>query len=218
MNKKKYFFITVLLFLFPRVIGCLKVIDLTKKPIEQSQLTFSERRSKYEKDVEKVREELNKRSGCRILGNSPRAISFLYSVYKSQKVEDFTAALMEESFFIELYSKEHIENCSVFGIITMANVSFAGKKNFIQKLLNKDYDCAPEKKLKHDFKPTEKDKEFAFFAKYKEFAPSIIQEVVSRGHLLKDVNIIALQLPQEIRNYIEELLFWLTFDERESLL
>jgi hypothetical protein len=208
IHKKNHFLMLCLFFLSSAAMGCMKLIEI-KKTVD--------RKSKYEKDVSEIKKEFHERHKSKyvVRGCNPSASTFLYSLYTAENGKDFDNALMAKGeFFIELYCKEQIEGCSALGMVTIAHVvSFGEKKEFIQKLLHKTYDCKSELKIKHEFKPTLVDKEFAFFAKFKEFAPSVIQEI----YIVRDINT-ELHIPQNIKNYIAKLLFWLKFDEMESLL
>jgi hypothetical protein len=234
MIHKKMICFIFLFYLFP-VSGCMKPIDLTKTPKDSQKLSFTERQAKYEQDAKVVKSTLHERRNARLItGFSPSGTNFLYSLYNAKNGNDFDNALMAKGeIFIQLYAKEQVGECSALGIVILAeSVSFQEKQNFIQKLLVKDYDCKPEEKIKHDFKPTLKDKEFAFFAKIKQFGPSIIQEISSKISLIRHMNAelqlldkapivrhteVGLQL-LSVRNYIEELLFLLNLEEKESLL
>lgn len=213
MISKKVICCTLLFYLFP-LSGCLKLIDLTKKPIEPSQLPFIERQAKYKQDVETVKNTLHeRRNSCRIFGNSPAGISFLYSVYTAKTGTDFDNALMAKGErYIQLYVDDRVEECSGIGIAILAeDVSFVEKKKFIQKLVGGIHYDEPHYVSQYTFTPTLQDKEFAFFATYKEYAPSIIKGIMS---YVRDDNFMS-GIPTDVKNYIAKLLFWVKFKDKE---
>jgi hypothetical protein len=216
IHKKSHFLALYLFFLSSIATGCMKLIE-AKKTTDEDCMTLFDRKLKYEKDILEIKNEFRERHKSKYIvrGCNPSASTFLYSLYTAANGRDFDNALMAKGeFFIELYCKEHIEGCSVLGIIAIANsVPFVEKKEFIQKLLYKKYDCKDDLKAKHEFRVTLKDKEFAFFAKFKEFSPSIIQEI----HWTRDIHA-ELHIPQNVKDHIAKLLFRLKFDDKESLL
>ncbi len=216
MISKKVICCALLLYIFP-VAGCLKLIDLTKKPIDISKLSLTERKLKYEQDVETVKKTLHERHNTRhITGFSSSGTTFLYSVYTAKTGVDFDNALTAKGeLFIQLYTQEQIEDCSALSIVMLAEyVSFAAKKKFIQKLLSGIYYDERDYVSQYTFTSTPKDKEIAFFTKYKECAPSVMRDIVP---YMYDDNFMP-DIPQEIKNCITKLLFWLQFDAQESLL
>ena len=146
MNKKIYFLMMLLIFLFPTLTACMKMIELKRGPTLQSKV-----------DVEQIKNEIRERNKSYIItGCSSAASRFFYSVLIAKNKNDLDNALMAKGeFFIPLYRKEQIQGCSALGIVMMANdVPTAEKKEFIQKLI-----------VQHQFKPTPEDKEIDSFEK-----------------------------------------------------
>ncbi len=238
MISKKVICFTLLFYLSP-LSGCLKLIDLTKKPTEPLQLSFGERQAKYEQDAEAVKKILHERRNARLItGFSPAGTTFLYSLYTAKRGADFDNALSSRGeFFVQLYAQERVEECSALGIVMLAeSVSFTKKKKFIQELVGGVHYDEFDHVAKYTFTPTIKDQEFAFFVKVKEFASLIIQEISTKILLIRHMNE-ELQLLDAlldkgpivrymecgkqllaVRKYIAELLFLLQLEEQESLL
>lgn len=187
-----------------------------KSDVSRQQEPLCDRKLRYTADVLRIKNDLEeRRKGYVVRGWSPTASAFLYSLYNAKTGFDFDKALMAKGeFFIPLYCGENIGGCSALGIVAIADsVLFTEKKEFIQKLLSYRCECESNFGGICRFVPTVKDKEFAFFAKLKECMPSIIQQI----YFIRDVNFIP-GMPEELKNYIAELLFWLKLDEKESLL
>jgi hypothetical protein len=205
-HKKTNFLVLCLFFLSFTATGCMKMITLKKEsdtpPVFESLYI---KKLKCENNILTIKNELlERRNGSVVRGWGPAASAFFYALYTAKNKVDFDNALMAKGeYFIPLYREEQINTCSALGIIAMNDhVLFTEKKEFTQKIIEK-----------YQFKPTVADKEFIFFAKFKQFAPSIIQEI----YYIRDINT-ELQIPQDIKDYIVELLFWLKCEEKESLL
>lgn len=205
---------SLLLCLFPLITQCM-LIELKQKTAEP-RFSLYERKLNYEKDLLAIKKNLKKRRNSYLIrGWSPAASVFFYSIYTAKTGADFDRALMAKGeFFIQLYTKEQVKGCSALGIVMSAeSVSFAERKNFVQKLLSGIYQDAFDHVAIYKFTLTPKDKEIALFTKFKEFAPAIIQEIYPICHINYEIDIL-----QNNNNYIAELLFWLKFNEKDSLL
>lgn len=204
IHKKTHFLMLLLFFLFSTITGCMEMIVLKKKSdSEQISESLFVKKLKCEDAIVTIKNALDERhNGHIVRGWSPAASLFLYSIYTAKTYDDFYRGLMQKGkFYIQLYRNEQIKECSALGIIAMADLApFAVKKESIKTLLS------------YNFEPTAQDREVVFFTKFKECAPSIIQEIypIRYAHF-------TLEIQQELKNYIGKLLFWLKFNAEESL-
>ncbi|HEX4069002.1 MAG TPA: hypothetical protein VHX42_02800 [Candidatus Babeliales bacterium] len=203
MIRKKNRFVMLLFFVFSPVAGCMQMVVLKKKSDVRISESLLVKNLRCENNILKIKLEFSERSRYVVRGLRPAASTFLYSLYGAKNKKDFDNALMAKGeFFIQMYRGELIDGCSALGIIATSNVSFEEKKEFIRTL-----------REDHCFKPTDKDKNFAFFIKLKEFMPSIIQKI----YMVRYANF-ALKMPQDVKNCIAKKLFWLKFADMDSLL
>jgi hypothetical protein len=92
-----------------------------------------------------------------VRGWSVATSTFFYSIYTAKTTADFDNALMAKGkLYIQLYRKEHIKECSAFGITTIAHsLPVLEKRYIIQELCTLN------------FTPTPRDKELAFLEWWK---------------------------------------------------
>lgn len=100
-----------------------------------------------------VERTLNKQHNSAIVrGWSVATSTFFYSIYTAKTTVNFDNALMAKGrLYIQLYRKEHIKECSAFGITAIAHsLPVPEKRYVIQELFT------------HNFIPTPRDRELAF--------------------------------------------------------
>lgn len=196
MMHKKTNFLILLLLLFPAITRCMEI----EKPIIPIKL-----KSLYIKNLKCKREvlksELELRHGAALIrGWSVAASAFFYSLYTVKNNADFDKAIMARGeFYIPLYCKEQIEECSALGIITIAEqLTFSEKKELIQQL------CT------YNFVPTLKDKELAVLERWERSCNQMVLHYAARKNKKSPLYKLRSKFIRKIFSFmvdLEELLF-----------